>query len=136
MALAALGFVILIAGILLTRSMADAQGLLRTLPYICVGAGAGLFGGNLGRAIKKHLFRGSPDAARQLRIEAADERNVMINNKAKAKAYDMMVTVYGVLILVLAMLQVDMSVVLISVAAYLFIVFSMVYHLIKYHEEM
>ncbi len=34
------------------------------------------------------------------------------------------------------MIQVDMSVVLVSVAAYLLVVFSMVYHLIKYHEEM
>jgi len=52
-ALTLLGFAILVAGLLLLKLRPEAEGLMLTLPYICVGVGAGIFGLNLGTAIKK-----------------------------------------------------------------------------------
>ncbi len=135
-ALAVFGFLMLIAGLVLAKSLPDAQGIMRTLPYICIGVGAGIFGGNLGSAIKTRLLKKDPNAAKQLEVDTKDERNVAINNRAKAKAFDLMLMVYGALMLAFALMQVDMYVVLAFVAAYLFVVFSMVYYFNKYNKEM
>lgn len=134
--LAVFGFILLIAGLVLATSLPETQNIMRTLPYILVGVGAGIFGGNLGTAIKNQLLKKDPDAAKQLEIDTKDERNIAINNRAKAKAYDLMLMVYGALILAFALMQVDMYVVLAFVAAYLFVVFSMVHYINKYHKEM
>lgn len=135
-ALSAFGLVILIAGLVFARLQPDAQGIMLTLPYVCVGIGAGTFGGNLGTSIKKHLLTKDPKAAREIEIEANDERNIAISNRAKAKAYDLMQVVFGALIIAYALMRVDMYVVLAFVAAYLFITFSMIYYLNKYNKEM
>ncbi|HHW00997.1 MAG TPA: hypothetical protein GXX36_15795 [Clostridiaceae bacterium] len=135
-ALSAFGFVILITGFVLAKLLPDTRGIMRTLPYICIGIGAGVFGGNLGTLIKKLILKKDPKAAKEIEIEAKDERNIAINNKAKAKAYDLMQIVFGSLILVFALMQVDMYVVLAFIAAYLFIIFSMIYYLNKYCKEM
>ena len=134
--LAAIGFVLLVAGLVLAISLPDAQGIMGTLPYICVGIGAGLFGGNLGAAISNHLLKKYPNLAKQKEIDTKDERNIAIGNKAKAKAFDLMLMVYSMLMLAFALMQVDMYVILAFVAAYLFIVFSMVYYINKYNKEM
>ena len=41
------GFVMMIAGFVLAVSLPDAQGIMLALPYVCIGVGAGIFGGNL-----------------------------------------------------------------------------------------
>jgi hypothetical protein len=135
-ALAALGFGILAAGFVLAISFPDAQGLMRTLPFIGIGIGAGIFGGNLGTTISHYLMKKDPLAARQAEIDTKDERNIAINDKAKAKAYDLMVIIYAALLFAFALMKVDLFVILSFVAAYLFITFSMIFYINKYHKEM
>lgn len=135
-ALAVFGFILLIAGLVLAKSLPDAQGIMRRLPYICVGVGSGIFGGSLGTAIKNRLLKKDPNAAKQLEIDTNDERNIAISNKAKAKAFDLMLLVYGALMLSFALIPIDMYVVMSFVVAYLFVIFSMVYYINKYHKEM
>jgi len=135
-ALSVFGLIMLIAGIAFVKLLPDTQGIMRTLPYICIGIGAGLFGGNFGTSIKIYLLKKDPNTAKKVEIEAKDERNVAINNKAKAKAYDLMQIVFAALILALALMQVDMYALLAIVAAYLFVSFSMVYYLNKFNKEM
>lgn len=131
-----IGLVILIAGFVSAKLLADARGVLLTLPYVFIGIGAGIFGGNLGTSITKHHMKKNPQLARQAEIESKDERNITINYKAKAKAYELMQMVFGALILAFALMQTDLHVVLSLIAAYLFIVFSMLYYLNKYNKEM
>ncbi|WP_242973941.1 hypothetical protein [Clostridium thermosuccinogenes] len=130
------GFAVLVAGLVGAILLPGAKGVMLTLPYVCVGIGAGIFGGNLGTAIRLHLIRKDPKLAKRAEIEAKDERNIAISNKAKAKAYDLVQIVFGVLLLAFALIQVDMYVILTLVAADLFIVFSMIYYLNKYQKEM
>jgi hypothetical protein len=132
----ALGLAILIAGLVMLKTAPDAQGILLTLPYICIGIGSGIFGGSLATAIEKYMIKKDPNLAREIEIESKDERNIAIRNKAKAKAYDLMQIVFGVLIIAFALTGVDMRAVLSSVAAYLFTVLSVVYYLNKYNKEM
>lgn len=131
-----LGFVICAAGLILVKSMPDAQGYMRTLPYICVGIGTGVLGQNIGSVISILALRKDPESAKRIEIETKDERNTTIRNRAKAKAYDLMIMVFGALLLAFALMQADLSLILALVAAYLFVVFSSVYYLSKYQKEM
>jgi len=131
-----IGLIIFVTGLVLIKSIPGAQGMVRVLPYLCVGIGTGLFGQNLGEILKNAALKKEPQAAKQIEIEAKDERNIAISNKAKAKSYDLMLMVFAALMLAFALMQVDMSMILTFVAAYLFIVFSNIYYLNKYQKEM
>ncbi|SHK12899.1 hypothetical protein SAMN02745136_01789 [Anaerocolumna jejuensis DSM 15929] len=131
-----LGFIIFAAGFVLLRFVRDGEGIMRTLPYLFIGVGAGVFGQNLGELLKIQAVKKNPQAAKQIEIEAKDERNIIISNKAKARAYDLMLMVFGALMLAFALMQVEIYVILIFTAAYLFIVFSNVYYLSRYQKEM
>ncbi|HYF75143.1 MAG TPA: hypothetical protein VD757_01040, partial [Candidatus Nitrosocosmicus sp.] len=73
---------------------------------------------------------------KQLEIDRHDERNIAIGNRAKAKAYDMMIYVFGALLLAFALMDVDMTALLLLVFAYLFVVGYGIYYRIKYDKEM
>jgi len=102
-----LGLVMLTTGLLLPK-LRDAQGVMLTLPYILVGVGSGIFGSFLGTAIRSYSLKKNPAAARQASIEERDERNIAINDKAKARAYDMTMTAFPALILAFALMRPDM----------------------------
>ena len=123
-------------GLYLLRAQVDPEGILLVLPFLCIGAGCGIFGhgvGDLGNwlAMRKH-----PELERQMRIEKDDERNVAISNRAKAKAYDGMLFVLAALMVSFALMGADMAVVLLLVFAYLFVVGEFIYYLNRYQKEM
>lgn len=134
--LAIIGFIIFCVGLALIKLSQDAEGILKTLPYICVGIGAGILGGNLGTAFKNKAMLKNPQAARQMEIEQKDERNQAISNKAKARVYDLMIFVYAAIILAFALMQVDIYVTLTLVAIYLVFIFTNVYYFNKYNKQM
>lgn len=63
-------------------------------------------------------MKGSPDLQKQLEIEQKDERNIAISNSAKGKAFDIMLFVYGALMLSFALMQVDLAAILLFVFCY------------------
>ena len=101
-----------------------------------IGVGAGLFGYGVGNGCVALWGEKHPDLMRQSEIEEKDERNVAILNRAKAKALDMMFYVFGALMISLALMGADIGVVLLLVAAYLFVAGCMVYYMCKYQKEM
>lgn len=135
-ALSFFGFIVLITGIVLMVSLPNPQGIMLTLPYICVGIGSGIFGGGLGTSIRLYLLTKDPSAFKQNEIEVKDERNIAIRSKAKAKAFELTRIVFCVLILVFAMLQVEKFVLLTMAAVYLLITLSTVFFFNKYYREM
>ena len=99
-----------------------------------IGAGAlGYCGSNL---MVLRRAQKDPAAMRRAEIETKDERNVAILNRAKAKALDMMFYVFGALMVSLALMGADIGIVLLLVAAYLFVAGCMVYYMCKYQKEM
>ena len=134
--LAAAGLIIFTAGLVLMISSRDAVGVLETLPYICVGLGSGIFGGSIGTALKNRTMLKDPQAAKYVEIEQKDERNQAVNNRSKARVYDLMIYVYAAVILSFALMQVNMYVTLVLVVIYLFFIFANVYYLNKYNKEM
>ena len=132
----AIGLVLLIAGLAILKAATDPEGVLRVLPYICIGLGCGIFGHGMGNAISRKVLKNNPDIARQMEIEKNDECNVMIASRAKAKAFDLMTFVFGALMLSFALMEVDLAAVVLLVAAYLFVVGYSIYCRFKFEKEM
>lgn len=132
----AIGIVLLSVGLFLVKAITDPQGIMKGLPYICVGLGCGVFGHGMGNIISRKALKNSPDIQKQMEINKNDERNVAIGNAAKAKAYDMMVFVFGALLFAYALMGIDMIIVLLLVFAYIIVVAYGLYYRFKYDKEM
>lgn len=135
-ALGILGLVLLAGGLILVKTSTATEGILLTLPYVLVGIGCGLFGQGVAGVIERYVYKKNPDMQKQKEIEVNDERNQQISTRAKAKAYDTMVFVYGALMIAFALMNVDLSVVLLFVFAYLFVTGTGVYYRVKFDKEL
>ena len=133
--MAAGGLLLMVIGMVLLRSGGDG-GAMMTLPYICIGLGSGVFGHGMGNIVSKKALKNSPELEKQMEIEQKDERNVAIANRAKAKAYDIMIFVFGALMVSFAIMNVELRVTLLLVFAYLFVAGCGVWYRIKYEKEM
>lgn len=133
----ALGGVLLLAlGLVLLKTEIMSEGVLSALPYICVGLGCGIFGQGMGNIIGARALKNDPERQKQLEIEQNDERNMAIANRAKAKAFDLMIFVFGALLVTFALMNVDLVVILLLAFTYLFVVFYSVYFRSRYEKEM
>jgi hypothetical protein len=131
-----IGILMLGTGLFLVKTITVPQGFMKALPYICIGLGCGIFGHGMGNIISRKALKNSPDIQKQLEIDKNDERNVAIGNSAKAKAYDMMIFVFGALMLSYVLMGIDMIAILLLVFAYLFVVTYGLYYRFKYDKEM
>ena len=131
-----LGLALLALGLYLVKTLNATEGILLTLPYVFVGIGSGLFGQGMGGVIERRVLKKNPEILKQKEIEVNDERNQQISNRAKAKAYDVMVFVFGALMVAFALMGMDIVAVLLLVFAYLFVVGSAVYYRVKFEKEL
>ena len=106
------------------------------LPYVLLGVGCGAFGWGAGELLRQWAVRADPGLEKQIRIEQTDERNQLVANKAKARAYDASVYIYSALMLCFALMQVRLSAVLLLVGGYLLTTGIYVYFQIHYNKEM
>ena len=110
--------------------------VMRTLPFICLGVGAGLLGNGIAQLMQRRALQKDPELARRQEIEVGDERNIRLAEGAKARAFDLMVFVFGALMLVFALMQVDLVAILLLVGAYLLVQGYAVYCRIRLEKEM
>lgn len=135
-AVALLGLLAAAVGLYLVRTLADPQGILLPLPYVCIGLGCGALGHGVGNLVSRRMLKNSPALQRQKEVNERDERNIAIQNRAKAKAYDRMTFVYAALMVSFALMGIDVAAVLLMVFAYLFVQGSAIYCRLKYDREM
>lgn len=131
-----IGVIMLGIGLFMTKTIENAQVILLTLPYVLVGIGCGIFGYGMSNIVSKKAISKDEHLQRQLEIEKSDERNIAIANKSKAKAYDLMTFMFGVLMLSFALMNIDMVAILLLVAAYLSVHIYGIYYRMKYEKEM
>ncbi len=129
--LAVAGIALMIAGVVWLRA-----GVENVVPYLCIGVGAGIFGHGTGAWLQYRALKDAPEARRRIEIETNDERNVAMNNRAKAKAYDAMIYIFSALMLVFALMEIDFVAVLLLVAGYLAVCGIYVYYHVRYDREM
>lgn len=134
--LTALGLLLFGIGTYLIKRVNDPQGVMTALPYVFVGIGCGIFGQGMGNLINSKVLKGHPDIEKQMEIERKDERNIAIGNRAKAKAYDLMIFVFGALMISFALMNVGLAPLLLLAGAYLFVVGYGIFYRIKYDKEM
>jgi len=126
------GAAMIISGILL----AVLNTTFVALPFVLIGIGAGSFTGGLSSVVSTYMMKKDPNMAKQVDIISNDERNITIENKARAKTdVFMSMLLYG-LVIFLALMQVQPLVVLVFTAAIFVRMFVLLYFLSKYHREM
>ena len=103
------GAALLCAGWYLLNIVDDPHGMMRTLPYVFLGSGCGIFGYSLSRIFTRCLMKKYPETVRQMEIEVKDERNAAIASRAKAKAFDLMIFVFGILMVIFALINIRME---------------------------
>lgn len=131
-----LGLLLVAAGLYLIKTDSDPQGVMLTLPFVCIGIGCGLFGSGMGELVSARAVRGNPEIQKNLEIEKKDERNIAIASRAKGKAFDIMTYVFGALLLTLTLRGTDTIDLLLLVFAYLFVHGLAIYYHFKLNKEM
>lgn len=131
-----LGIFLLAVSLYLIKTNNNQLGFIRTLPYICIGIGCGLFGHGMGNVISDRVMNTDPELKKRMDIEKNDERNVAIANKAKGRAFDVMTWVFNALMLSFVLMGIDMDAVLLLVFAYLLVHIFAIYYRFKFEKEM
>ena len=130
------GVVLIGVGFYLIKTVDNSQGIMKTLPYLCIGLGCGLFGNGIGDFVSKKTIEKNPKLAKQVEIDTKDERNVMIGNMAKAKGFDIMLYIYSALLLTFALMGISFNVIIPMVIAYLFVIGYYLYHVTKIQKTL
>ena len=128
-----LGVLLCTAGLLIIKRFDMGS---RAALYVCVGLGCGVFGQGLGELLTRRREKENPEAARQREIEENDERNIVLRDRAQASTFRVMIPVFGTLFLALALMETELRVVLLLVAAYIYICGCSVWYSVKYRKEM
>jgi len=131
-----IGCIFVISGVVLAIVYTEPEGIMQALPFALMGIGLGAFGGGLGGALSIRTLKRNPSLAKQKEIDVSDERNIFIANKAKAKVFDFTWYLFAALIIFLAVMQVELIITLVFIAAFFLRIILFVYFLNKYHKEM
>lgn len=131
-----LGIVLIMTGLFLLKTLASTHELILILPYILFGIGCSILGYGTSSILSQKAFKNHPEIQKQLMIDKTDERNIAIANRAKAKAYDMMIFVVGALLLTFALMRIDIIAMLLLLFVYLFAQGYGIYFRCKYDKEM
>lgn len=130
------GILLGIGSLFALRHYDHAEGVMAVLPFVCLGIGCGAFGHGMGDLLSRKALERDPAMARSLAIEQQDERNIALANRAKGKAFDIMIYVYGALLVSFGLMGMDLAPLLLLVFAYLLVVGCSIYYRVKYDKEM
>ena len=133
--LALAGILCFITGLVLLKVITEPQGVLQVLPYLSIGVGCGALGHGVGEIATDRTVKKDPQLRKRMEIEKNDERNIAIAHQAKAKAYDIMIYVFGALMIVFSLMNKTLTATLLLVGAYLLVVGVYIFYLNKYQKE-
>lgn len=108
---------------------------MKKISGIFIGIGAGLSGVSIGQIATVLLTRKHPDLLRKKEIEVKDERNIQMLSRAKAKAFDSMGIIFGILMLIYVLTDAEMHMILLLVGAYLLVYGIYIFHLNRVMNE-
>jgi hypothetical protein len=109
---------------------------VKAISGVLIGGGAGLFGMSVANLVNAWMEATNPQYRRKLQIENGDERNQIINNAARSRAYQAFTPIFGILMLVYVLLDVDLLPILLLVAAYLVVNTIYIVNLSRLNKEM
>lgn len=106
------------------------------IPYIFIAIGCGILGHFTGNLIQYYSTKNNEELKRQIEIEKNDERNVLIAEKSKAKAYDLMIYLFAAMLIIFSLMGADKVQILVLVAIYLSLQIYALYWKSKFESRM
>lgn len=106
------------------------------ISYCIFGGGFGLLGDGIGRLNAARLEKKDPERMRLYNIEKNDERNIYIDEKARAKAFTLSQYLFSAVLVVLAIMRVELKALLLVLAADLLVLAYSLYIRLKLYKEM
>ena len=133
--LAFLGIGLVVVGFLFHNKNVSTDKMIAIIPYIFIGVGCGIFGHFMGNLIKYFSIKNHEELERQIQIDKNDERNILIAEKSKAKAYDLMIYLFASLLIIFSLMGVDKLAIIMIVAIYLSIQIYALYWRYKFESK-
>ena len=130
------GIGLVVVGFLLHKYSLSTDKMIVTIPYIFIGVGCGIFGHFMDNLIKYFSTKNHKELERQIQIDKNDERNILIAEKSKAKAYDLMVYLFVSILIIFSLMGVDKLAIIMIVAIYLSIQIYALYWRSKFENKM
>ncbi len=134
--LAFVGLGLIGLGFVLNKIVPRTDLILMLLPYTLIGAGCGVFGHYTENLIKYYSIKNNEKLSKEIEINKNDERNVLIAEKSKAKAFDLMSYMVASLIIIFAMMKLDTLVLMILASVNLSLQMYALYWRHKFEKEM
>lgn len=103
-----LSIILLISATYLTLS-GKADG---SITGIFFGVGAGLVGVGIAHILENYFYKKNPELCKRKLIEQSDERNMAINNKARAKSGTMLMYLNFILAMIMSFFRIELWAVL------------------------
>ena len=130
------GIGLVVVGFLLHKYSLSTDKMMVIIPYILIGVGCGIFGHFMGNLIKYFSTKNHEELERQIQIDKNDERNILIAEKSKAKAYDLMIYLFTSILIIFSLMGVDKLAIIMIVAIYLSIQIYALYWRSKFEKKM
>ena len=131
-----IGLILIIISVLSLFFLRDKGYTYTVAGYVVFGIGFGLLGDALGRLNMVRLEKKDPERIKDIRVAKSDERNLAIDEKAKAKTFSFAMCLNAAVLIVLAVMRVELKAILILLAAYLLTVIYTVFVKLKLYKEM
>lgn len=131
-----LGVVLVALGLYIYQKTLGMDKTVVVIPYIFIAIGCGIFGHFTGNLIQYYSTKNNEELKRQIEIEKNDERNVLIAEKSKAKAYDLMIYLFAAMLIIFSLMGADKLQILVLVAIYLSLQIYALYWKSKFESRM
>jgi len=130
------GLLVLMVGLCMIKIFDSSKNIMSTMYYVFIGLGCTIFGYGIGKICTMQAEKADPKMAKRNLINKNDERNVAVRNKAKAKAYDIMVYIFAALQIAFGLMGVGLPVIIILNVAYFSVIGFEIYYFRKLNREM
>ena len=131
-----LGVVLVALGLYIYQKTLGMDKTVVVIPYIFIAIGCGIFGHFTGNLIQYYSTKNNEELKRQIEIEKNDERNILIAEKSKAKAYDLMIYLFAAMLIIFSLMGADKVQILVLVAIYLSLQIYALYWKSKFESRM
>ena len=131
-----LGVVLVALGLFIYQKTVGMDKTVAAIPYIFIAIGCGIFGHFTGNLIQYYSIKNNEELKRQIEIEKNDERNILIAEKSKAKAYDLMIYLFAAMLIIFSLMGADKLQILVLVAIYLSLQIYALYWRSKFESRM
>lgn len=131
-----LGLILVIVSVICFYFFGSERFAYTVVSYSIFGGGFGLLGDGIGRLNAARLEKKDPERMRLINIEKNDERNIAIDEKARAKAYTLSIYLFSAVLVILAIMRVELKALLIILCADLIVMIYSLYIRLKLYKEM